>query len=493
LSNNVLPRRLIAPVVIASFLLSLVFASAAYADWDTDNKTDLIGVRSGGELALYRSNGAGSWLTTTGDQIGAGWNQYSSVLAPGDFNGDGKHDLLARKPDGTLWMYRGNGAGSFLTWTGEQVGAGWDQFTAILTPGDFSGDGKADLLARKPDGTLLLYRGNGAGSWQPGTGEQIGAGWNMFNAFATPGEFSGDGKMDILARKPDGTLWLYRGNGAGGFIDYAGGLQVGTGWHIFDALIGGDFSGDGKPDVLARQPDGVLRMYRGNGVGGFVNPNTLGEQVGAGWNQLSRIVLVPSHYSTSGRYGGSDGYVNTDAEMQVLYNAMVADPASKDALLAGLHPTDFARFDSRVISVASSEALTTTEPIATGDVETAEATASGSSCSRKIRTVRYKNVLGSTLLFVKQEIKWCWRLGTLTYVGRIASSDTPGAFWKKVGSLETNAWGGKGNYEARRLAAQTFEFCSKITGCIKERTLTNDVGVTGYGDIYVGSLDSTVE
>ena len=32
-------------------------------------------------------------------------------------------------------------------------------------PGDFSGDGKVDVLARQPDGTLLLYRGSGAGGW----------------------------------------------------------------------------------------------------------------------------------------------------------------------------------------------------------------------------------------------------------------------------------------------------------------------------------------
>lgn len=46
---------------------------------------------------------------------------------------------------------------------------------------DFSGDGKADLIARKPDGSIWLYRGNGAGGWITGNAEWIGDGWNEFD------------------------------------------------------------------------------------------------------------------------------------------------------------------------------------------------------------------------------------------------------------------------------------------------------------------------
>ena len=42
-------------------------------------------------------------------------------------------------------------------------GAAGRGFTALLAPGDWSGDGKSDLLARAEDGALFLYRGNGAG------------------------------------------------------------------------------------------------------------------------------------------------------------------------------------------------------------------------------------------------------------------------------------------------------------------------------------------
>ena len=77
-----------------------------------------------------------------------------------------------------LLLYRGNGAGGWGPKQGEQVGSGWAQFTALASGGDFSGDGKPDVLARTPDGALLLYRGNGAGGWITGQGEPIGSGWN---------------------------------------------------------------------------------------------------------------------------------------------------------------------------------------------------------------------------------------------------------------------------------------------------------------------------
>ena len=84
------------------------------------------------------------------------------------------------------------------------------------------------MLARASDGKLLLYRGNGAGGWVTGRREQIGIGWQPFTALTSGGDFSGDGNADILARASDGSLLLYRGNGAGGFI--APYPKIGSGW-----------------------------------------------------------------------------------------------------------------------------------------------------------------------------------------------------------------------------------------------------------------------
>jgi len=278
---------------VAAVLAGLVFGSeSARADWSGDGPADVLAIRSDGRLVMYRGNGQSGWITAQAETLGTGWGGFTALLAPGDFSGDGKPDVLVRDGDGRLLMYRGNGAGGWATGHGQQVGVGWGGFTALLAPGDFSGDGHPDVLGRASDGRLLLYRGDGDGGWLNNSGESVGTSWGPFPAVIAGGDFSGDGHADVLAVGTDGRLLLYRGSGRGGWATGKA-EPVGTGWGGFTALAsGGDFSGDGKPDILARTAGGALLQYRGTGAGGFLNSH--GEPIGAGWNGLSFITLVPA-------------------------------------------------------------------------------------------------------------------------------------------------------------------------------------------------------
>ncbi len=278
---------------MAAVLAALGFgAPAARADWNGDGPADVLAINGAGELLLYRSNGASGWITGRSEMIGTGWGGFTALLAPGDFSGDGKPDVLVRDGDGRLLMYRGNGSGGWATGHGQQIGTGWGGFTALLAPGDFNGDGHPDVLGRASDGRLLLYPGDGDGGWLNNAGEPVGSGWGPFPAVIAGGDFSGDGNVDVLAVGTDGRLLLYRGNGRGG---WATGQPepVGTGWGGFTALAsGGDFSGDGKPDILARNAGGELLQYRGTGTSGFLTSH--GEPIGTGWNGLNFITLAPA-------------------------------------------------------------------------------------------------------------------------------------------------------------------------------------------------------
>ena len=261
-------------------------------DFNGDNRTDIFAAYQDGSLLLYRGNGAGQFRPGYAT-IGSGWNGIDAMLSPGDFDSDGNTDLIARRPDGTLWLYRGNGAGGWLNGTTpDQIGSSgsWNAFTALFSPGDFDGDGKPDVLVRKPDGYLWLYRGNGTGYWLNGNGGtriEDGGGWNSYRRLFSPGDFDSDGKPDMMGTEADGILKLYRGNGTGGWLNRTNPKTYGSGWTGPTALFSpGDFTGDSYTDVITRDTDGYLWLYRGNGAGSFLSAR---EKIGKGWNTMSKI------------------------------------------------------------------------------------------------------------------------------------------------------------------------------------------------------------
>ena len=230
--------------------------------------------------------GGGQPLTT------AGWGGYDEILPVGDFDSDGDADLVARDAGGELHLYRGNHAGGFEAGTGGVIDAGWGTFNALLAPGDWDGDGNPDLLARTAGGDLRLYRGTGAGALQPGS-LLLRSGMNGLTLAAVgdfdydaggPGMVRTPGQPDLLARL-DGTgeLRLYHGTGTG----FEGGFDViNQGWGGMRLIPIGDFDGDSHPDVLGCvSGTNQLRAYHGTGGGltlaGYLRAGYTVQ--GAGW------------------------------------------------------------------------------------------------------------------------------------------------------------------------------------------------------------------
>ena len=253
-------------------------AAASLRDFNGDRKPDVLAVVAGtGALRMYAGNGASGFKSWS--VISTGFGRIPKVFTAGTWNADAFPDVMAQKPDGTLWMYPGTAAGPLGA--GRMVaGSSWNMYTQIFSAGDFSGDGHPDLIARAPDGTLTLYSGNGSGGFA-GAARRIGSGWNIFTAAFSPGDFNGDRKADVIVRTSGGLLYLYPGNGSGGWLSPR---LIGQGWNGFSAIISsGDFNGDGKSDLLGRTRAGALWMYPGNGTGGFLRPKL----VGTGWNVFS--------------------------------------------------------------------------------------------------------------------------------------------------------------------------------------------------------------
>ena len=246
---------------------------SSVGDSNGDGRPDLIARRPDGSLWAHRGTGSGGY--TAGQLLGTGWNIYDMSVGVGDSSGDGKPDLIARRPDGTLWFYAGDGAGNYRA--ARQIGTGWQIFDTIQGAGDTNGDGITDVIARQPDGALWFYAGDGTGGYR--TGLKIGAGWQIYDQIINSGDLNGDGKPDLLARRPDGTIWFYAGVNT---TTYQNARQIGTGWGVYDQILGaGDNNNDGKADIVGRRPDGSLWFYAGDGMNKLTDGYLLAVPVGS--------------------------------------------------------------------------------------------------------------------------------------------------------------------------------------------------------------------
>jgi hypothetical protein len=148
------------------------------------------------------------------------------------------------------------------------------QYNWITQAGDITGDGQPDVLARTPGGALYRYSGPSFESLDSRPHTWLGNGFAGYNAmFATP-DFSGDGLPDVLARDNAGDLWLYRGTGKGGLQPR---VHIGVGLKGYNLITGrGDLSGDGLADFVARDSAGTLWLFKGNGKGSYAGRVKMG-------------------------------------------------------------------------------------------------------------------------------------------------------------------------------------------------------------------------
>src|SRR5262249_58313285 len=84
---------------------------------------------------------------------GVSWH----AVGTGDFNGDGKSDIVFQNVDGTPLIWTMNGTSIASTATLANPGKTWD----LVGTGDFDGDGKSDLLFQQPNGTPMIWEMNG--------------------------------------------------------------------------------------------------------------------------------------------------------------------------------------------------------------------------------------------------------------------------------------------------------------------------------------------
>jgi FG-GAP-like repeat len=121
----------------------------------------------------------------------------------------------------------------------------------VLASGDFNKDGKLDLVAAADDDDmpLRMLPGNGDGTF--GAAIKIGGAVVNGLTFALVADFDSDGNSDVAVGyygESDGVL-IYQGLGDGTFTELIARLDTGSGSNPFGGVVA-DLNGDGRPDVV---------------------------------------------------------------------------------------------------------------------------------------------------------------------------------------------------------------------------------------------------
>jgi FG-GAP-like repeat len=231
-------------------------------DFNGDGKADLLWSNTNGDTTIWLMNGTQVSSTTDLGIIGNGW----SIVGTGDFNGDGFGDILWRNTNGdtSIWL---------MTWNGTQVQVlSATDFGVVPTSwsvaqtGDFNGDGKADILWHNTNGdtSIWLMTANGT-QMQVLSATDLGVvptSWKI----AGTGDFNGDGKSDIIWHNTNGdtSIWLMTASGTQVQVSSTTDLGfVPTSWNVAGT---GDFNSDGRSDILWSNTNGDTSIWFMNGT-----------------------------------------------------------------------------------------------------------------------------------------------------------------------------------------------------------------------------------
>jgi hypothetical protein len=190
----------------------------------------------------------------------------------GDFNGDGKLDVIVvafgYTITGSILLGNGDGTLQLPVPLNQNAGNGY----SAAASADFNGDGKLDLLLLTPDfgsgATMAILLGNGDGTFQgPVTYPVPNAPYIVLR------DFNRDGKPDIAISGGilgSGQVTILINNGDGTFASPANYSISGN----VEALVAADLNADGNLDLVV--PTGgssaAISVLLGNGDGTFGNP-----------------------------------------------------------------------------------------------------------------------------------------------------------------------------------------------------------------------------
>jgi hypothetical protein len=284
----------------------------AWGDFNNDGFLDLVVSQTTGKLRLYMNNGNGSFTTLSLGESGLVTHRAATHgVAWGDFDNDGLLDLAVAHhgPNGHNWLFRNTGDG-FRQVGNSAIAKDPEDWDSVCW-GDYDNDGRLDLLAICFGGNNILYHNEGDGTFAKRTDSVRGVDFANHTG-GSWGDYDNDGWLDLCIGRDDGPNLLFHNNRDGTFTRVTDG-PIATEDHG-RGCIWGDYDNDGWLDLFINRgspfgsngPGESNALYHNNGDGTFTRitegsiVNDVGQGQGCAWGDYDNDGFVDLFVANGG-------------------------------------------------------------------------------------------------------------------------------------------------------------------------------------------------